>query len=198
MKKIIITSLLAVFAIGLVSAQEKLTQDFTNKNTQERKDMIRKLSPEKRRELYRSFREDVLIEELKVQKEKQAEFKRVYSEYQESQRRIKDRFDNGYNPDALSDSEAKIKLEESFDYGQKLIENRREYSNKMQRVIRPQQVIKMFRVEGQMRDRMLNRRMEIRENASSNRSGNSNSANFQSESSSRRGEAQSRSLSNDR
>lgn len=187
MKKIIITSLLAIFSIGLLSAQDKLTQDFAGKTAQQRKDMISKLSPEKRRELYRKFREDVLIDELKVKKEQQEDFKRVYSEYQESQRRIKDRFDNGYDPDALSDAEAKAKLEESFDYGQKLIENRREYSNKMQRVIRPQQVIKMFRVEGQMRDRMMSRRMELKENASSNRSGNSNSANFRNASPARRG-----------
>lgn len=171
MKKIMITSLLAIFSIGLLSAQDKMTQDFAGKSAQERKDMISKLSPEKRRELYRKFREDVLIDELKVNNEKQEDFKRVYSEYQESQRRIKDRFDNGYDPDALSDAEARAKLEESFDYGQKLIENRREYSNKMQRVIRPQQVIKMFRVEGEMRDRMMSRRMQLKENASSNRSG---------------------------
>lgn len=198
MKKIIITSLLAIFSIGLLSAQDKLTQDFAGKSAQERKDMISKLSPEKRRELYRKFREDVLIDELKVKKEQQEDFKRVYSEYQESQRRIKDRFDNGYDPDALSDAEAKAKLEESFDYGQKLIENRREYSNKMQRVIRPQQVIKMFRVEGQMRDRMMSRRMELKENASSNRSGNSNSANFRNASPSRRGGSHTGSISGGR
>ncbi|GEM_PF-276419 len=179
MKKTIYTVVIALFSIGMLTAQQKLTLDFSNKSAQQRKEMIRTLTPEQRRELYRSYRENALIEELKVKEESQNDFKRVYSEYQSSQRKIKDQFDNGYDPDALSDSEAKVKLEESFDYGQKLIENRREYSRKMQQVIRPQQVIKLFRAEGQMRDRMLNHRMELRENSAPNAgSQNSNSTGF--------------------
>lgn len=153
--------LVLAFSLG-VNGQERTQLNLKKVSPEKRKELISKLSPEQKRELYRDYRKNALMEELKIRKEDQAAFGKIYSDYQESQRRIKDRFDGNFDPDQLSEEQARKRLEDSFQYGEQLINNRREYAKKMQQVVKPQQVIKMFRVEGQMRDRMLERRMNMK------------------------------------
>lgn len=162
MKKLIYTFLFSLLFTGLTSAQDQMQMQLKNASPEKRKELINKLSPEQKKELYRNYRKNAMMEELKIREEDQEAFGKLYSEYQDSQRRIKERFDGNFNPDQLSDAQAQQKLEESFRYGEELIENRREYARRMQKVVKPQQVIKMFRAEGQMRDKMLDRRMELR------------------------------------
>lgn len=148
------------FSLGLCA--QELSLDLKNVSPEKRKELISKLSSEQKKELFRDYRKNALMEELSIKKEDQAAFGKIYSDYQESQRRIKDRFDGSFDPDQLSDEQARKRLEDSFRYGEELINNRREYARKMQQVVKPQQVIKMFRVEGQMRDRMLEKRMNMK------------------------------------
>ena len=64
----------------------------------------------------------------------------------------------------LSDEEAKVKLEQSFEVGQQLLNNRKVYAEKMQKIISPQKVLKLFQSEGMMRDKMNERRAEPNSN----------------------------------
>jgi len=54
-------------------------------------------------------------------------------------------------------------LEESFTAGEELLESRRNLARKMQGVMKPQQVLKMFRTEGMIREKMLDRRSSIQD-----------------------------------
>lgn len=168
MRKLFFTILLAAFAATSHQAQIVTSLDVQKATPEQRKELIKNLSSEERRELLKQFRENLLVDDLKVPEKDQKEFKKVYNEYQESQRKIKEQFNNDFDPDKMTDEEAKRKLEESFELGQKLMDSRKEYARKMQEVLKPQQVLKMFQNEGQMRDRMLDRRMEMR-NENTNR-----------------------------
>lgn len=171
MRKLFFTILIAAFAATTYQAQIINNLDLQKATPEERKELIKNLSAEERRELLKQFRENMLVDDLKVPEKDQKEFKRVYNEYQESQRRIKEQFNNDFDPEKLSDEEAKRKLEESFELGQKLMDSRKEYARKMQDVVKPQQVPKMFQNEGQMRDKMLDRRMEMRNDNSTRNPG---------------------------
>lgn len=167
MKKLLLTLLIAVFSASFMSAQIRSNLDWKKMNPEKRKELINNMNPEERKELLKKFREDMLVEDLNVETEDQEEFRSVYNEYIDSQKRIKDQFDSNFDPEKLSDEEAKKKLEESFDVGQKLLDNRRAYARKMQTVVKPQQVLKMFQNEGMMREKMIDRRMDgLRENNS--------------------------------
>ena len=158
MKKVLLSIIISVFSVA-VRAQGKSDLDWRKASPEKRKELIKNMSPDERKNLLKQFRENILVEDLKVPIEDQEAFKQVYTDYQESQKQIKDQFKNDFDADKLSDDEAKQKLEESFNIGQRLLDNRRAFARKMQQVVKPQQVLKMFQNEGQMRDKMLDRRM---------------------------------------
>ncbi|PZU13736.1 MAG: hypothetical protein DI622_13905, partial [Chryseobacterium sp.] len=65
-----------------------------------------------------------------------------------------------------TDEEAKAKLQQSFEVGQKLLDNRKKYAEKMQQVIPCQKVLKLFQSEGMMRDKMNERKPHGNDNNS--------------------------------
>lgn len=161
MKKRIYILTLSLLAMMSVSAQDlKMGLDWGKMDQNQKKEAVKKMSPEERRELLKKFKEDFMISDLKIDEKNQEEFKKIYEEYQEEQRRIKSQFDPHFNPDDLSNEEAQRKLEESFAVGEKLLENRRKYAEKMKRIMTPQQLLKLYQNEGQMRDKMLDRRID--------------------------------------
>ena len=168
MKKLYLTFAIAFLSAVGLHAQIKSNLDWNKANSAQRKEMIKNMSAEERKELLKKLRENMLVEELKVPEKDREDFKKIYSEYQESQQKIKERFNNDFDPEKLSDAEAQQKLEESFDLAQKLVDNRKEYARKMQNVVKPQQVLKMFQNEGQMRDRIMDRRMEYNDGSTRN------------------------------
>lgn len=171
MKKLYLTFAIAFLSAVGLQAQIKSNLDWNKANPEQRKEMIKNMSAEERKELLKKFRENMLVEDLKVPEKDREDFKKIYNEYQESQQKIKERFNNDFDPEKLSDTEAQQKLEESFDLAQKLVDNRKEYARKMQNVVKPQQVLKMFQNEGQMRERIMDRRMENNDGSTRNPGG---------------------------
>lgn len=163
MKKILFT-LLVISGFGL-NAQIK-DYDWKKMNPEQRKEIINNLSPEERKNLLTQFRNNMMIEMLNVPAQDKDEFTRMYTEYIESQNKIKSKFDSDFDPDKLSEEEAKQKLQQSFDVGQQLFENRKKYAEKMQTVIPCQKVLKLFQSEGMMRDKMNERKPQGRNKAS--------------------------------
>uniref|UniRef100_A0AAU6WQ54 DUF3135 domain-containing protein n=2 Tax=Chryseobacterium TaxID=59732 RepID=A0AAU6WQ54_9FLAO len=98
------------------------------------------------------------MENLDIDPSDKAEFTDVYNEYLESQKEIKSQFNSNFNPETLSDEEAKAKLQQSFEVGQKLLDNRKKYADKMQQIIPCQKVLKLFQSEGMMRDKVNERK----------------------------------------
>lgn len=106
----------------------------------------------------------MVMENLNIDAGDKAEFTQLYNEYLENQKQIKSQFNPDFNPETLSDDEAKAKLQQSFEVGQKLLDNRKKYADKMQQVIPCQKVLKLFQSEGMMRDKMNERKPHNHEN----------------------------------
>ena len=163
MKKITqIITILALLATGVFKAQE--IKEWSKLKPEQRKDLINKMTPEERMNLLKNFRENMVVEELDIPEDKQEEFRTLYNEYQESQKEIKSRFVPKENYQNMSDKDAKKELEKSFEVGQQLLENRRKYSERFQRLMKPQQVLRLFQNEGMMRNKVMDRQRELRTN----------------------------------
>ncbi|AZB31392.1 MULTISPECIES: hypothetical protein [Chryseobacterium] len=151
MKKLLFT-LFIISGLGL-SAQIK-DYDWKKMNPDQRKEVINNLSPDERKALLTQFRNNMVIDMLDVAPQDKAEFTAMYNEYLDNQKHIKNQFDSNFDPEKLSEDEAKVKLQQSFEVGQKLFDNRKKYAEKMQTVIPCQKVLKLFQSEGMMRDKM--------------------------------------------
>lgn len=158
MKKILLT-LFIMYGFGL-NAQNAQTSyyDWKKMDPKQRKEVINNLSPEERKELLKKFRNNMVLENLEIDASDKTEFTQLYNEYLENQKQIKGQFNPNFNPETLSDDEAKAKLQQSFEVGQKLLDNRKKYADKMQQVIPCQKVLKLFQSEGMMRDKMNERK----------------------------------------
>lgn len=155
MKKIVL-GLLIISGIG-INAQGK-DYDWKKMSPEQRKEIINNMSPEERKALLTEFRNNMVVDLLKVDPQDKEEFTNLYNEYLENQKKIKSQFNSDFDPEKLSEDEAKVKLQQSFDVGQRLLENRKEYSEKMQKVIPCQKVLKLFNSEAMMRDKMNERK----------------------------------------
>ncbi|MCT2408748.1 hypothetical protein NZD88_14460 [Chryseobacterium antibioticum] len=158
MKKILFT-LFIMYGFGLNAQNAQITDyDWKKMDPKQRKEVINNLSPEERKELLKKFRNNMVLENLEIDASDKTEFTQLYNEYLENQKQIKGQFNPNFNPETLSDDEAKAKLQQSFDVGQKLLDNRKKYADKMQQVIPCQKVLKLFQTEGMMRDKMNERK----------------------------------------
>ena len=119
--------------------------------------------------LLKQFRENMMVSELDVPQTDQQEFKTLYAEYQEKQNSIKSKFKSSEDYENMSDDEAKRQLNESFDIGQQLLDNRKIYAQKFMKVLKPQQVLQMYQTEGKMRSKILDKKQDGRSNSPQSR-----------------------------
>lgn len=155
---IIIASLFLSFVLN---AQETQRPDFKNMSPEQRKEYIKQMSPEQRSKLMENAVVNMTIRNLMVPEEKQDAFKKLLKEYHESQKAIKDKFKPNFSKDNLSDADAKKTLEQSFELGQQLLDNRKLYADKFLKILTPQQVLKLFSQEKKMHEKMMERRKEM-------------------------------------
>jgi hypothetical protein len=155
MKKILFAFLI-IYGFGLNA--QRTDYDWKKMDPKQRKEVINNLSPEERKDLLKKFRNNMIMESLNVDPGDKAEFTQLYNEYLESQKLIKSQFNSSFDPETLTDDEAKAKLQQSFEVGQKLLDNRKKYAEKMQQVIPCQKVLKLFQSEKMMKDKMDERR----------------------------------------
>lgn len=161
MKKWFLFSLILCLSFS-VKAQIINGFDITKVSDSQRKSLLQNLSAEERKELLRKYHDAMFIEELKIEDDtKKEEFKKLYAQYREEQRKIIDGNQSQYDIEKLSDEEARKKLEQSFDTGERLMNNRRRYALEMQKIIKPQQVLKMFMKEGAMREKIIHKQNEL-------------------------------------
>lgn len=162
MKKILFTLFILY---GLSLNAQRTDYDWKKMDPKQRKEVINNLSPEDRKSLLMKFRNNMVMENLDIDPSDKTEFTEIYNEYLDSQKQIKSQFNADFNPEALSDDEAKAKLQQSFEVGQRLLDNRKKYADKMQQVIPCQKVLKLFQSEGMMRDKMNERKPRGNNNA---------------------------------
>ena len=134
------------------------TSEWKSMNMQEKKQAVSNMSVKDRSVFLQNIKENIVIDDLDIPKEKQDEFKTLYAEYQNNQKQIKEKFHVDKNLDNLSDEDATKRLNQSFEVGQQLLNNRKTYADKFLRILTPQQVLTLFQTEGKMRDKMLDKK----------------------------------------
>lgn len=157
MKKILLILIISGLGLQNTFAQEQ-KYDWKTMKPDERKAIIQKMSPQERMYLLKQFRQNMVVSQLDVPQNDQEEFKQLYNEYQEKQNEIKSKFKPNEDYENMSDEEAKQQLNQSFEVGQQLLDNRKAYSQKFMKVIKPQQVLQMYQTEGRMRNKILDRK----------------------------------------
>ncbi|UJF30842.1 hypothetical protein L0B70_05540 [Kaistella sp. 97-N-M2] len=167
MKKILL--LMSLILASHQSFAQNQKYDWKTMKPDERKQIIQKMSPQQRMSLLQQFRENMMVSELEVPKTNEEEFKTLYAEYQQKQNEIKSKFKPSGNYDNMSDDEAKKQIDESFEIGQQLLDNRKIYCEKFMKVIKPQQVLQMYQTEGKMRNKILDKKQDGQGNPSPQR-----------------------------
>ena len=168
MKKILFILITVITGSQLSYAQEQ-KYDWKKMKPEQRKEIIQKMSPQEKMLLLKQFRENMMVSELDVPQNDQTEFKTLYAEYQDKQNNIKSRFKPSEDYDNMSDEEATKQLNESFDVGQQLLDNRKIYAQKFLKVLKPQQVLQMYQTEGKMRSKILDKKQDGRSNSPQSR-----------------------------
>lgn len=156
MKRILLTVTLLFSGVSIFGQVQKY--DWKNMKPEQRKDIIKKMSPQDRMNLLHQFRENMMVSTLDVPNTNEEQFRKLYAEYQQKQNEIKNRFRPNANYDTMSEEEAKRELENSFVVGQQLLNNRKEYAQKFMEIIKPQQVLEMYQTEGKMRSKILDKK----------------------------------------
>lgn len=127
-------------------------------NIDEKRTAVSNMSVKERSAFLQKMKENITIDDLEIPADKQDEFKTLFAEYQSNQKQIKEKFHSDKNFEKLSDDEAINRLNQSFDVGQQLLNNRKTYADKFLKVLTPQQVLKLFQNEGKMREKILDKK----------------------------------------
>ena len=166
MKKILYL-LIILFFTSFNSFVQAQKYDWKTMKPDQRKVIIQNMSPRERKTVLQEFRENMMVSSLAVPQNTQSDFKTLYSEYQEKQNSIKSKFKSGGDYENMSDEEAKKQLNESFEVGQQLLDNRKIYAEKFLKVIKPQQVLQMYHTEGKMRNKIIEKKQDEPQDPSS-------------------------------
>lgn len=140
---------------NLAPQQNSKKNEWKDMTPEERKQKINNMSHDERMSLMKEFREEMILSELNLNESEQEEFRTLYTEYQEKQKEIKNKFQSEKDPESLSDEEAKNQLKHSFEIGQQLLNNRKEYSEKFMKIMPPQKVLKLYETEGVIRNKIM-------------------------------------------
>ena len=132
--------------------------DWQNMDMNEKRQAVSNMSVRERSAFLQNMKANIVVGDISVPADKQDSFKSLYTEYQNNQKQIKEKFHPDKNFDQLSDEDATARLNQSFDVGQQLLNNRKAYADKFLKILTPQQVLKLFQTEGKMRDKMLDKK----------------------------------------
>ncbi|WP_300672564.1 hypothetical protein [Soonwooa sp.] len=139
-------------------SQMQTMSNWQGMNNEERQEMMKNMNPRERSQFMQNVKQDIFLDELNIPEASQAEFKEIFDQYTASQKQIKDKFKGTVNIDKLSNDEAKQKLDDSFEIGKQLLDNRKVYADKFLKILTPQQVLKLFQTEGKVRDKIMDKK----------------------------------------
>lgn len=141
--------LLSVMTFGVLATAQKTEKDLKK---EEAKEMLKKMSPEERMKLFEKVKIERVIKELNIPAENQEEIRQLFKEYSESKRAIIGKFKPNDNTEQLSDKEARKKIAEDLEIMQKVLDNRKKYTDKFLKKLTPQQVLKVFKIEHKFKE----------------------------------------------
>jgi hypothetical protein len=146
--------------MGTVQRQTNIprTSEWRTMNNQEKREVVNNMSTKERSVFLQKMKENIVIDDIDVAADKQEEFKNLYAEYQNDQKQIREKFIFDKKIDNLSDEEATKRLNQSFEVGQQLLDNKKVFADKFLKLLTPQQVLKLFQTEGKMREKVLDKK----------------------------------------
>ena len=151
MKKIFF--LLAISFGMLVSAQKNNAKS-NGKHREDKKSHIHdfeKMTHEEKMAFIQQLSVNKIIKELELSGEKKDTVEKLLSEYLKAQREIKAFKPMGAHEN-LTDEEALRKINLGFEVAQKVLDNRKFYSKKLLEHLSPQQVLKVYKIEKDIKD----------------------------------------------
>ena len=151
--------ILLLFISTIFSAQQG--KDWKKLNKEEKKATLKGMTSEQKMNLLNSFKQNLIEEQLDIPEKSKEEFSVLYEDYQTSQRNIKNSFQRRKDLQNMTDEEAVNELDKSFEVGQRLLDNKKDYAKKFQRVMKPQQILQMFENEGRIRSKVRARNQEL-------------------------------------
>lgn len=105
--------------------------------------------PQDRKESVEAAKMAFLTDKMGLTTEQSQKFWPLYNEYEAKRRELVKAYRSGYREDVdqLSEQEAKARLDSMFSTQEKELELEKEYVARYQRVISPNQIIKLYRSE---------------------------------------------------
>ncbi len=94
-------------------------------------------------------------EKMQLTPEESQNFWPLYNEYQDKEKSIRKSYRDDKSLELMSDAEAEKLIENSFEMEEKLLDLRREYYQKMRRVLPVRKVALLSRIERQFKERLL-------------------------------------------
>lgn len=150
MKKILNKLVLfSVMTFGVLATAQK---NENGQNKEETKQMLKNMSPEERKKLFEKVKIERVINELAIPAEKQNEVRQLFTEYSNAKRAIIKSYKPNANIEQLSEQDAKKRITEGLEVMQKVLDNRKLYTDKFLKILSPHQVLKIFKIEQQMKE----------------------------------------------
>lgn len=142
------------FAFFMIKAQE-LPKDFKNMTKEQRLDLIRNLTPEERKNLMFKMKSSKIIKELDIPTENQEAFRKLYLDYMNDQHAIREKFKPATSHENLSDADARLRINQSFEVAQQLLNNRKLHTERFLKILKPQQVLQLHHLEKRMHENFM-------------------------------------------
>jgi hypothetical protein len=150
--KMLISGFIFLFAFRISLAQ---SNSLLKMSLQQRNEQMKNMPQHEKSEALRQFKEDLVLSELQIPENKKENFLAVYNDYQVRQREIKSKFKHSRDFNNMTEEEANVELENSFEVGQQLLDLRREYTERFRQIITPQKILQLFQTEGMMRNKIM-------------------------------------------
>ncbi len=133
MKRIIIIGVLILSSIATLSAQPQGGQGGRNAN-------------------FHEFQMQMIVKQLAIDESKQADFKKIYTEYSKSMQGL--RPDKRHNTSSMTDEQIEAQILKSFSQSEQITALKKEYYYKFKTVLTPDQILKMYNIERQVNERI--------------------------------------------
>lgn len=150
------------FAFFMIKAQE-LPKDFKNLSKEQRLDLIRNLTPEERKNLMFKMKSNKIIKELDIPAENQEAFRKLYLDYMNDQHAIREKFKPATPHENLSETDARLRINQSFEVAQQLLNNRKLHTERFLKILKPQQVLQLHYLEKRMHENFMKGRGQGRD-----------------------------------
>lgn len=148
MKKIVSVLLLA---IGLSS----FAQEHLQRKPEPHKEW-KNLNPEERKKLFQEMRVEKMLSALEVEPAKKESFKNLLQQYFKRKEEIVKSFnaEKIKKEVKISNQEALKFLDKSFDTAQKILDYKKQFKQKFLEILTPQQVLQLYKLEKDMKDKI--------------------------------------------